>query len=161
MLRSWHRHATRWLTGLVTVMTACVRTSAIALSRPSTLSPAAHAALLPPGRYNAISWSVERFGVNRCVCVCAGMLVPSPVRTGEKSSQTRFFFENPGWLTEKIARSAARAADRCASVEPVQCEWVCVPFHRPRNRIVGAMCEGGAVRALPISKGRGRGVATL
>ena len=27
-LRSWHRYAARWLTGLVTVLTACVRTSA-------------------------------------------------------------------------------------------------------------------------------------
>ena len=63
------------------------------------------------------------------MCVCARVcwfhfqseLVRNPVRLD-------FFFENPGWLTEKIARSAARAADRCASVEPVQGEWVCVPF---------------------------------
>eukprot|EP01043_Picozoa_sp_COSAG02_P071889 COSAG02_NODE_13326_length_1409_cov_452.439695_1_plen_97_part_10 len=61
------------------------------------------------GRYNAIPGSVERFG-GIGVCVRAGMLVPLPVRTGEKSSQTRFFFEIPGCLTEKIARSAARAA---------------------------------------------------
>ena len=28
MLRSWYRYATRWLTGLVTVLIACVRTAA-------------------------------------------------------------------------------------------------------------------------------------
>ena len=69
------------------------------------------AAAATVGRYNAIPGSVERFG-GIGVCVRAGMLVPLPVRTGEKSSQTRFFFEIPGCLTEKIARSAARAADR-------------------------------------------------
>ena len=48
VLRSWHRYTARWLTGLVPFLTRVRAPPATALSRPSTLSPAAHAALLPP-----------------------------------------------------------------------------------------------------------------
>ena len=45
-----------------------------------------------------------------------------------------------------------------ASVEPVQCEWVCVPFHRPRNHIVAALPRAAAwtTRDSALSRGRQR-----
>ena len=79
------------------------------------------------------------------MCVRAGMLVPFPVRTGEKSSQTRFFFEIPGCLTEKIARGRPRARPtgvrrRRWNLRRVN-RCVC-HFHRPRNCIVAAKWRG-------------------